>query len=91
MQINNKGKKIIAGGLLGMAFVLAAFWLYLHSYYVNSFPKVPQIALGRIVPLNVHGTIVYLTERESSELTWLSVGAMACGICGGALWKKASH
>jgi hypothetical protein len=90
MQINNKVKKIVAGGLLGLAFVLASYWLYLYSYYVNTFPKVSQIAVGRIVPLKVHGTVVYLTERESSELRWLFVGAMACGICGGALWKKAS-
>lgn len=89
-MIDKKVKKIVAGFLLGLALMLASYWLYLHSYYVSTFPKETQAAVGRIVPLNVHGTVVYLTEQEDSGLTWLFVAAMACGIGGGLLWKQAS-
>jgi len=90
MSINNKVKKIVAGTLIGLTCVLMSYWLYLQGHYVNTYPKTPQVSVGSIVPLNVHGTIVYLTEREDSELSWVFIGAMACGICGGALWKRAS-
>ena len=84
-------EKTLAGTLIAAAIALATYWLFLHNFYANTLPRTPQVAVSRVVPLNVHGTIVYLTDEESSGLTWLFVGALAFGACGGALWKRASQ
>ncbi len=89
-KIGKKYKKFSGGLLIGVACFLGTFWLYLQSYYANEYPRTPNISIGRVVPLNVHGTVVYLTETEQSTLTWVFLGAMVCGVCGGALWKQAS-
>ena len=90
MPNDKEVKKLVAIFLIGLAGISVSYWLYLNSSYVNTFPRAPQASVGRIVPLNVHGTVVYLTEREDSRLTWLFVGSIVCAACGGALWKKAS-
>lgn len=73
--------------LLVLGVTLMAYSFYLHSYYANNYPRSPQVTTCRTVPLNVHGTVVYLTEQESSRLTWIFLGAMVCGLCGGAILK----
>ncbi len=90
MRVADKIRRISAGFLICVACLLGAYWLYLQSYYANEYPRMPNVSIGRIVPLNVHGTIVYLTEKEQSTLTWVFWGAMACAVCGGALWEQAS-
>lgn len=90
MRVADKFRKITAGFLICVACLLGTYWLYLQSYYANEYPRTPNVSIGKIVPLNVHGTIVYLTKKEQSTLTWVFLGAMACGVCGGALWRQAS-
>ena len=75
-----------------LAFLLAALWIsallfrvYLINEYGRTLPKEPQPSIGRIIKLNNHGTVVFLTRDEDSRLTWLFTGGMACGICAGVL------
>ena len=59
--------------------------VYLLCYYMETMPRVPQPHLGLIHPLNIHGTIVYITGTENDVLDWLRWGATVCGIGGGIL------
>jgi len=38
--------------------------VFFSIYYVNSMPEIPAPELDRVYPLNVHGTIVYLTKNQ---------------------------
>ena len=73
-----------------LALIQGVYWLYLERHYVSTYPKAPQVAVGRTVPLNVHGTVIYLTEQEDLALTRLWVGLSICSVCGGLLWKHSS-
>lgn len=90
VKIDRKLRMIISKVMLVLGASLMSLSFYLHSYYANTYPKVPEVANCRVIPLNVHGTIVYLTEQENSTLTWIFLGAIACGLCGGVLWKQRS-
>ena len=75
-----------------VAFLFAAVWIgslifrvYLIDEYSRTLPREPQPSIGRVLTLNNHGTIVFLTREEDSRLTWLFVAGMACGICAGIL------
>jgi hypothetical protein len=37
-------------------------------------PEKPQPEIGRIYPLNIHGTVVYLTKKEDLQMKWLFHG-----------------
>lgn len=88
MFSNAKTKKIVGRLFVGLACVLMLSALYLESYFVNTLSRAPQVSVGRTVPHNVHGTVVYLTEWENSEFRWLFYGAMTCAVCGGLLLNK---
>lgn len=69
-------KQIIAI-FLGAAFVLClGLWIYLNNHYAYARPNKPQPEIGRIYPLNIHGTIVFLTEKEDLQLKGLFYGTM---------------
>jgi hypothetical protein len=76
-------KKIIAVLLIVLGLGCLIFRAGLIVYYSDALPRVPQSELGRIVPLNNHGTIVYLTELEQSVLTWMFFVGLALGLLGG--------
>jgi hypothetical protein len=50
---------------------------------VNINPQFPQPRLGRIYPLNVHGTVVYVTRVERLISGYLTLGL---AIFFGAIW-----
>jgi hypothetical protein len=52
-------------------------------YYAKILPGYARPELGRTMPLNVHGRVVYLTEREDADLGWLLFGGMFVGMLGG--------
>jgi hypothetical protein len=57
--------------------VLASF--YLSYWFLAHMPHVAQPEAQRTFPLNVHGTVVYLTPRESllmDSLFWTGVASM---------------
>lgn len=62
--------------------------VYLNVSYKATLPRVPSVSVGRTIPHNVHGTVVYLTEEESKRLEylrWLGFGSFAIigaiGVC----------
>lgn len=44
--------------------------IFFSIYYSSSMPRTPDPAAGRIFPLNVHGTIVYLTKSQHLLTKW---------------------
>lgn len=61
--------------------------VWLENYYGSTMPRTPIADSGHIHPLNIHGTIVYLTRRETiiNYLTFLGGGAAALL---GAYWAE---
>jgi hypothetical protein len=73
----------VAAGLLAML-----CFGYLNVHYAKTLPREPVSATGRVYPLNVHGTVVYLTKNEERSLWWMFNGGIAVAIAGGALWRS---
>jgi hypothetical protein len=69
-------KKMVAGVLVVGIFVCLGLVVYLDYHYIETRPNVPQPQQGRTYPLNVHGTVVYLTQHEDAQLNWLFRGMM---------------
>jgi hypothetical protein len=67
-------KKITAIIIIVMVFSCIFLWGYLENHYAYTRPEKPQPELGRVYRLNVHGTIVFLTKQENSQLQWLFYG-----------------
>jgi hypothetical protein len=65
---------IITFGIL--ALVGWGLYIGLELYWAQTMPLVPLPELGRIYPLNVHGTIVYLTEQQDLLLKWILVSSV---------------
>jgi hypothetical protein len=67
--------------VLAALFVLdVAITVYLNLSYMYSRPTLPDAALGRIVPHNVHGAVVYVTQKEADQLRylrWAAFGSFA--------------
>ena len=77
---------------VGIAFIViglttALGYFYLIDHYARSLPRSPRPELGRVLELNDHGTIVFVTRSESWTLTWLQWSALTLSICGGLLIK----
>src|SRR5258708_1834554 len=66
-------QKIRKALLVGSAFVGAismALYGILENTYVN-YPRVPEQASGRVVPHEVKGITVYITEHQSEVIHWI--------------------
>lgn len=72
-----KLKKIIAIIIVTIIFTCLGLYSYLSNHYICTLPEKPQPEIGRIYPFDVHGTIVYLTQQEDSQLRWLFGTMMA--------------
>ena len=71
MILNNKFlNKLIASSIIVIIIICLGTTVFLQYDYMYSRPRVPQPENGRIYSLNVHGTIVYLTQQEDSRLEW---------------------
>ncbi len=81
-------KKILAYCLLWAMPVLAVISVVLEKEYVDTRPRQPRQEEGRVYPLSVHGTVVYLTKTEDITATWLFPGGMLCAIVGAALMRS---
>lgn len=63
----------------------------LSTTYLNSMPRVPDPATMRLVPRNIHGTVVYQTGQEDRRLDALeysSVGLFAVGLGMGLVYLR---
>jgi hypothetical protein len=70
-------------GILCAASALLEWELY--AYYGKTRPTGPQPSLGRTVPLNNHGAIVFLTAGENDLLTAAFFGQLLFWIPGALL------
>lgn len=83
-----KVKRLSSVILISSMWILFGVWLYIENLYITTRPHVPSPSEGRNYPLNVHGTIVYLTKSEDSVVQGLFFGALGCGVIGGLLWRR---
>jgi hypothetical protein len=75
---------------LGILLVAACFGCLFYRVgltyqYSATLPRSPQPESGRTHPINNHGTVVYLTNRESTEMDLLFFAPFVLGPIGGIL------
>ena len=60
--------KVLEGtaACISVAFGIASFVLWM--YYDSTRPTIADSSIGRIYPLNTHGSIVYLSQAETFRL-----------------------
>ncbi len=69
--------------LAGVAVVCLLCWVGFTEYWVYSRPRMPQPELGRVLPVNDHGTVVYATRQEEVlriGLRWGGLSLFACAV-----------
>ena len=59
--------------------------VYLSIYYMHTMPATPHIETKRVIPLNIHGSIVYLTKGQDLLLILLFWGGGCAGMSAGIL------
>jgi hypothetical protein len=64
---------------------LAVTHLYVLDLYTTRLPQLPQLATGNLIPLNSHGSLVFITQWQSSMLIWLQFGAVVAALCGAVI------
>jgi len=78
--------KVIAY-VLGAAFLGTLFLnLYLPYEYAATRPRVSVPSEGRVIALNNHGTVVYLTSAEDMLLFASMLGSVFSGVFSGLLF-----
>ena len=72
--------------LLGMLSLSASS--YLEALYGRTRPHAYDQIAGRVYPLNVHGTVVFLTKAEDRLEFWTFAGGLLIAVGGGALFER---
>ncbi len=72
--------KIFQRILVYSALVLEVSGSALWMHYYDTRPKVLDASQGRIIPLNTHGIVVYLTNSEHLRLQTLMITGVACFV-----------
>lgn len=78
-------KKIIVVLMIVAVFVCLAIYVYLSYHYIYTRPQTPQPELSRVIPFNVHGSVVYLTKQEDLYVKISFWGMIALIVVTGAL------
>jgi hypothetical protein len=73
--------------LVGTAISTGLVWFYATYFYIRILPGLPQPTTGNVIELDVHGTIVFMTESQSLTLWLLQLGVIIFGAVGGLLLK----
>jgi len=76
--------RVAAYALIVVGALSAVSWLGLFFYYSETRPHHPEPENGRVIALNNHGQLSYLTGEEDRWMTLLSFGAAFMAI-GGAI------
>lgn len=76
--------------LLGYLLIAAALgagaeYFMLVDHYARILPRSPQPQSGQIIPLDDHGTRVFLNDSQQHTLWALQLGAVVTGALGGLL------
>jgi hypothetical protein len=69
-------------GVIGLSLFFASWGLWMDYAYTK--PQFPNAAVGRVYPLNTHGSIAYLNNQERFLLYGLGVLA-GLFFCSGAI------
>jgi hypothetical protein len=77
-------KKKIAFLIMCLGIFSFMFGTALVSCYANNRPTIPIISSGQVFPLNVHGTVVYLTNTEDALINWMLEGGWVIGLVAAA-------
>ena len=68
---------LILPGLAGLVFSAM-----ISTEYLQTLPQVPQPAEMRMIPRNIHGTVVYETKEEDRRLTLLEDSSVIVFLAG---------
>ena len=82
-ELDPRGRRLRAALALaaGIAWLILFFSaIALWTYYDRTRPPTPDPAVGRIYPLNTHGSIVYLLYEERVRLYGLIGAALIAGV-----------
>jgi hypothetical protein len=83
------GVRRILGYICGaIAYAGLFLHLFLYTYYATNRPRYPEP--GRTIPLNEHGTVVYLTGEENALVWWPFDSMFLFGGLGGIFFLSAS-
>jgi hypothetical protein len=75
--------------LPGLAGLIISSMVSVH--YLDTMPKWPSPHELRTIPRNIHGTVVYQTEKEDRTLNWMeysSVGVFLVGLTLGLVYLE---
>jgi hypothetical protein len=67
----------ILPGLAGL--IISAM---ISTHYLDTMPRVAVLEQSRTVPRNIHGTVVYQTEKENFQLNEIEYGSVAVFLIG---------
>jgi hypothetical protein len=82
-ELDARGRRLraalaLAAGIAWLILFFSAIALWI--YYDGTRPTTPDPAVGRIYPLNTHGSIVYLLYEERVRLYRLIGAALIAGV-----------
>jgi hypothetical protein len=77
--------KTVTISLVIMAISCIGLLVFLSIYYMHTMPDTPQMEAKRVYPLNIHGSIVYLTKGQELLLKLLFWGGGLTGMSAGIL------
>jgi hypothetical protein len=75
--------------LPGLAGLIVSSTISIH--YLESMPKGPVMTESRVVPRDIHGTVVYQTKEENRRLSiieYMSVGIFIVGLTLGMVYLE---
>ena len=83
---------------VGLMVPALAVWLYtgvIWNRYFDTLPRRPDVASGRVYPLNIHGIVVFQTHAEKLRLVLTDNISFGVGVLGGLIcaleerhWKR---
>lgn len=88
--MSRRARRVFGYALVITAFGAGLTYLVLVSHYARTLPGSTRPGSGEIIPMNVHGTVVFLTASQRSILWGLQLGAVILGALGGLflVWRK---
>ena len=83
LYVSAKAKIILARVLAGAALICWLSFIELYIYFSHTKPHTLDTAVGRVITLNNHGSIAYLTRDEDFILyafAWVAASLFAVAV-----------
>ena len=74
----------VLSGIAGLCFWFSGFFTWIH--FAGSRSKIAEPESGRVIPLNDHGSVVYLTTDENYLLNGLMIAGVVFILFSGILY-----